>query len=216
VVDRYVKTRSFGRITLLFFIAICPVASAPAQDRPTHLYEYVRPALPGYAVKTNLLYGLGTLTPNIAAELALSCRWTLELAYSSNPWNSKNTADNTRKLLHGIARVEARHWLCERFNGHFFGLHGLWSEFNVSGVKIPLIFDSAHRYQGFAWGGGLDYGYDLPVGRRWNIEFTAGVGVYRIKYDRFSCLNCDRDGTPNAITFLSPARLGVTVMFLFK
>ena len=174
--------------------------------------------LPRYALKTNLFYGLVTLTPNIAAEVALSPKWTLEAAYSSNPWNYKAKASGaaSRKLLHGIARLEGRYWFCERFSGHFVGVHGLYSEYNVSGRDIPLLFEKEYRYRGNAWGGGVVYGYDLPIGKSWNLEFTAGVGVYRMRYDRYSCLTCSTDYTPQTKTWFGPSRLGVSLEFLIK
>ena len=174
--------------------------------------------LPRFALKTNLLYGIGTLTPNIAAEVALSPQWTLEAAYSSNPWNYKAKASGaaSRKLLHGIVRIEGRYWLCERFNGHFVGVHGLYSEYNVSGRDIPLLFEKKYRYKGNAWGGGIVYGYDLPIGKSWNVEFTAGAGVYRMTYDRYSCLTCSTDRTPQTKTWFGPSRLGVSLEFLIK
>jgi hypothetical protein len=195
-----------------------PVKSQFSDYTPPALYGQMPGKLPRFALKTNLLYGLGTLTPNIAAEIALSPRWTFEAAYSSNPWNYKAKAagEPHRKLLHGIARVEVRRWFCERFSGHFLGVHGLYSEYNVGGLDIPMLFEKDYRYAGNAWGGGIVYGYDLPTGRRWNIEFTVGVGVYRMKYDRYSCLTCSTDAVPLTKTWVGPSRLGVSLEFLIK
>lgn len=56
---------------------------------------------------------------------------------------------------------EFRYWLCERYNGHFFGLHSGYAFYNISGVRIPFQSKSTkdHRYQGWATGLGLSYGY---------------------------------------------------------
>jgi hypothetical protein len=174
--------------------------------------------LPRLGLKTNLLYGAATLTPNISVEAALAPRWTIEGAYSTNPWNWRAKAANepSRKLLHGIARLEGRYWLCERFNGHFVGAHALYSEYNVSGYDIPLLFDKQYRYHGNAWGGGLVYGYDLPVGRGLNIEFTAGVGLYLMNYKQYSCVVCSEEFTPVKKTYFGPSRLGISIEFLIK
>jgi outer membrane protein OmpA-like peptidoglycan-associated protein len=206
----------------LALAALYSTQSVSAQNQPaeTHGEELFSPndnsaTRPVFTLKTNALYGLGTLTPNLAAEVAIARRWTIEAAYSTHPWNS-NTIDK-KKFTHGIARLEARHWLKESFRAHFFGIHGLYSEYNISGVtliSIPPVFDKEYRYHGNAWGGGIDYGYDLPLGRRWNVEFTAGVGLYRLNYDRFSCNGCDRDATPKKMTYFGPSRLGVSVEFL--
>ena len=41
-----------------------------------------------------------------------------------------------------------RYWLCERYNGHFFGLHSGYAFYNISGVRIPFQSKSTkdHRY----------------------------------------------------------------------
>ncbi len=183
---------------------------------PIDIYGNVQNALPRFALKVDLLYGLATFTPNISAEAALSRRSTIELSYSNNPWNYKARLPQNKKLLHGIARLEYRYWLCERFSGHFLGAHALYSEYNISGWNIPLLFDKDHRYKGNAWGGGISYGYNLPIGKRWNVEFVAGAGVVRMKYDRYSCLTCSTDAEPFTQTWFGPTNLGINLVFLIK
>ncbi len=203
--------------------AAAPVVAAtePAKPfrsdySPVDIYANVQKALPRFALKVDLLYGLGTLTPNIAAEAALSPRSTVELSYGNNPWNYKARLPQNKKLLHGMVRAEYRLWLCERFSGHFLGAHALYTEYNVSGRNVPLLFDKKYRYQGNAWGGGISYGYDLPLGKRWNLEFVAGVGALRMKYDRYSCLTCAVDAEPATKTWLGPTNLGINLVFLIK
>jgi hypothetical protein len=206
-------------VTALAALAAAPEVLAQNRDyTPAGIYAYPDGRLPRFALKTNLLYGGATLTPNVAAEVAISPRWTLEGAWSTNPWNQAATAPDvpSRKLLHGIARIEARWWLCERYNGHFIGPHALYSEYNVSGWDIPLLFEKQYRYQGNAWGGGFVYGYDLPLGKSWNLELTAGFGVYRMDYRQYSCVVCSTDFTPVEKTWVGPSRLGITIEFLIK
>lgn len=44
---------------------------------------------------------------------------------------------------------EFRYWLCERYNGHFFGLHSGYVFYNISGVRVLFQDKSTknHRYQ---------------------------------------------------------------------
>jgi hypothetical protein len=204
-------------------VAEVPVVQEPDRPSysdytPTAIYSDPAGRLPRFALKTNLFYGVATLTPNIAAEVAVAPRWTIEGAYSTNPWNYKAGAagEPSRKLLHGIARLEGRYWFCERYSRHFVGVHALYSEYNVSGYDIPLLFEKEYRYHGNAWGGGLVYGYDLPIGKSWNLEFTAGVGVYRMDYRRYSCVVCSEEFTPVKKTWVGPSRLGVSIEFIIK
>jgi hypothetical protein len=201
------------RPLLPMLLAVFTCLGVYAQDE-----NRVREELPRLTLKTNLLYGFGTLTPNIAAEIAVAPKWAIEAAYSNNPWNYRAKAANkpSRKLLHGIARLEGKYWFDERFSGHFVGVHALYSEYNISGHDIPLLFKKEYRYRGNAWGGGLAWGYDLPIGKSWNVEFTAGLGIYRMVYDRYSCVVCSEEFTPVKKTWFGPGRLGVSIEFLIE
>ena len=84
------------------------------------------------AVKSNLLSDV-TTTFNLGAEFGLSSRWTIDLSASYNPW----TFSGNRKLKRFFVQPEARYWLCERFNGHFFGVHLLGGVFNTEGIPLP-------------------------------------------------------------------------------
>lgn len=78
------------------------------------------------AVKTNLLYD-ATTTINLGLEVGLADKWTLDVSGNYNPWEF---SDN-RQLKHFFIQPEARYWLCEKFNGHFFGLHGHYGKYNA-------------------------------------------------------------------------------------
>jgi hypothetical protein len=198
-----------------------PIPTEPAKPfysdfRSLDSYNVIQSGRPRFAIKTNLLYGAATLTPNIAVEFALAPRSTVELSYSNNPWNYKAEMPSNKKMLHGIVSAEYRYWLCERFEGHFFGVNALYSEYNVSGRDIPTLFEKEYRYHGNAYGGGIDYGYALPIGKRWNVEFTAGVGVLMMEYDKYSCLTCDTNAVPSQKTWFGPTNLGINLVFLIK
>ena len=183
---------------------------------PIDIYGDIQKSLPRFAVKVNMLYGAATLTPNISAEVALSKRSTIELSYSSNPWKYKADLADNKKFLHGIARAEYRYWFCERYNGHFLGVHGLYSEYNISGHKVPLLFEKDYRYKGSAYGGGITYGYNLPIGKQWNLEFAAGLGLVYMDYDRYSCRTCDTDSQSFKKTYFGPTRAAISIVFLIK
>ena len=121
------------------------------------------------AVKTNLLYWSST-TPNLSLEFGLGKRTTLDLTGAYNPWTLNK--DKNKKIKHWMVMPEFRYWLCERYNGHFFGLHSGYAFYNISGVRIPFQSKSTkdHRYQGWATGLGLSYGYSWILGKRWNLE----------------------------------------------
>lgn len=183
----------------------------PAED-----YTLASGALPRYAVKTNLLYGAGMLTPNLAVEIALSKNSTLELSGAYNPWNRKASLKDNDKFLHWTVRAEYRHWFCERYNGHFIGGNAFYSAYNISGHTLPLLFDKEYRYEGYASGVVVTYGYSFILSPKWNLELNAGVGVAYMEYDQFDCKLCSFPLKSESKVYFGPARLGVTLSLQIK
>ena len=70
-----------------------------------------------FAVKSNLLYD-ATATINLGVEVGLSKKWSLDLSGNYNGWMLGDEA----RFKHWLVQPEARYWLCEKFNGHFFGV----------------------------------------------------------------------------------------------
>ena len=178
--------------------------------------QWMPSSQPSVAVKTNLLYGAGTLTPNLAIEMGIGPRSTIEITGSWNPWNKKEALADYKQLMHWIVRGEWRLWLCERYTGHFFGAHLFGAKYNVSGYDVPLLFDRKYRYEGWAAGAGITYGYHLPLAKRWGLEFSVGVGGVYAKYDRYDCRLCATDFEPGDKFLFGPTRAGVSLVFLIK
>jgi hypothetical protein len=110
------------------------------------------------ALKTNLLYDL-TTTINLGYEVALGKKMTLDIWANYNPWvlgykwvgiegtenyfNSETGKNpfverREKKLKHWMVQPEIRWWLCEKFNGHFFGAHLHGGQFNVGAMSLPF------------------------------------------------------------------------------
>ncbi|MCD8044716.1 MAG: DUF3575 domain-containing protein [Tannerellaceae bacterium] len=185
------------------------------------IYEGERTASPRYTkelpkigIRTNLLYGFGTFTPNIGSEAGLTARTSLLFTGSYNGWR-KNT-DN-KKLWHWTAGSEYRYWLWERFNGHFFGVHALYGQYNIAGKKIPMLFEKGsenYRYQGHGTAAGISYGYQFIPGKHWNIELNAGIGIGFLKYDKWECTKCGEKLEDNVKqTFVAPSKIGISMIY---
>lgn len=171
------------------------------------------------AVKTNLLYGAITLTPNLGAEFGISPRWTLDISGGYNPWNLKGSLSDNRKLVHWLIEPEARYWLCQKFSGHFFGTHLLFSQFNISKHKLPWLLgkDSNHyRYEGNAAGGGFTYGYQFVLGSRWNLEASIGLGYARLWYDKYNCMKCGEKVGNSSRNYWGPTKAAISIMYILK
>jgi hypothetical protein len=67
------------------------------------------------------------------------------------------TKSVTRKFKHWMIQPEARYWFCEKFNGHFFGIHFLVAGYNIGGINT---FGLGSLY---GMGDVKDFDYQYPV-----------------------------------------------------
>lgn len=186
-------------------LALFFTSSASAQDR--------------VALKTNLIYGAVAQTPNLGLEIGLGRRTTLNLSGGYNPWNLDGSARDNKKLVHWVVQPEFRYFLKERFSGSYFGFHALYSNYNVSRHSLPMFFGNGsadYRFQGSAVGAGLSYGYQLPIAKRWNLEFTLGLGYLRLNYDKYDCQKCGQKIGTYKKDYFGPTNAGISLIFLIN
>lgn len=121
---------------------------------------------------------------------------------------------------------EYRWWSCSRFNGHFFGVHAMGGQLNVSNIDLPLPgaffsgvnlrkIDSGSRYQGWFAGGGLTYGYQYPISNHWNLEAEVGVGYAHLWYDQYPCSECGSKISNGGTNYVGLTKLGLSIMYVF-
>ena len=136
-------------------------------------------------IKTNLVHW-ATASPNLGVEIGLGKQTTLDISAGFNPFKFSHN----RQWRHWIVQPEFRWWTCERFNGHFLGVHLLGGGFNMGNLSFfPFsIWDGLenNRYKGHALGAGLTYGYAWMLGKHWNLEAQVGVGYAHAWYDQYS------------------------------
>lgn len=171
------------------------------------------------ALKTNLLYGAYTSTPNLSLELGLGKRSTLDLGGGYNPWNLNGTELDNTKLVHWLGQMEYRYWLCQKFSGHFFGVHALGTQFNIGGHELPLLFEKGSknfRYEGFGYGAGISYGYQFYLGKRWSLEANIGVGYARLHYDKYDCVKCGTKLSSEKKNYFGPTKAGISLIYIIK
>lgn len=169
---------------------------------------------PFLAVKTNALYW-ATSTPNLGFEVGLGRKLTLDVLGGYNPFSF---SDN-KKLKHWLVQPELRWWTCERFNGHFLGVHLHGGTYNVGGMDLPFgAFPSLerYRYEGGFYGGGLSYGYQWILGGRWSLEAEVGVGYTRINYDKYDCPKCGEFLGSGSHDFLGVTKAGLSIIYIIK
>lgn len=169
-------------------------------------------------LKTNLLYD-AALTPTLGLEFGLAPKWSLDVSGSINAWTV-----NDRKWKLWMAQPEARYWFCQRFAGHFLGVHALGGQFNFGnldfgnlhflGTDFRKLKD--HRYQGWMVGAGVAYGYSWILGKHWNIEAELGIGWIYTRHDEFNCGDCgkklDEDVPHN---YYGPTKAAINLIYYF-
>ena len=190
------------KIVLLLFFILGMAAGAKGQN---------------VALKTNLLYD-ATLTVNAGIEVGLAPRWSFDLSGNYNAWPVDD-----HKWKHWLVQPEVRYWFCDRFAGHFMGLHLLGGQYNFGNIKNSLNFLGTdfseltdHRHQGWMAGAGLAYGYSWILGRHWNLELELGVGYVYTRYDVFECAGCGKkveEDKPHH--YVGPTKAAINLVYEF-
>lgn len=190
-------------IWIVFAVACMAGSGAKAQD---------------VALKTNLLAD-ALLNVNLGAEVGLAPKWTLDVTGQFNGW----TLSHSRRWKHWAVQPEARYWFCDRFAGHFVGVHAHGGQYNIGGFNgVYHLFGTDarklenSRYQGWFVGGGIAYGYSWILGRHWNLEAEIGIGYSYTRYDRFRCAGCGKKiDTGRSHNYVGPTKVAVNVVYLF-
>lgn len=169
------------------------------------------------AVKTNLLYD-ATATVNAGLEIGLAPKWTLDVSGNLNAWSK----DEHTKWKHWMIQPEARYWFCDRFSRHFLGAHLIGGAFNFGGIKNDLSFLgtdfsvlSEKRYQGYAYGAGVAYGFAFVLSKHLNLELEAGFGYLCLDYDTFDCDGCGKKVAEGMHHYVGPTKAALNLVFVF-
>lgn len=170
------------------------------------------------ALKTNLLSD-ATANVSLGGEVVVTPRWSIDLAWQLNNWSF----DNGKRWKHWFVQPEARYWLCDAFNGHFFGMHLIGGKYNVGHIDIPLNFLGSNfkllkdnRYQGWGAGSGIAYGYSWPLAKHWNFEAEIGLGYIFTRFDRFECAGCGRKvESDRTHHYFGPTKVALNLVYIF-
>lgn len=170
------------------------------------------------ALKTNLLYD-ALLSPTLGVEVGLAPKWSLDVSGTINDW-----AVNDKRWKQLMFQPEARYWFCQRFSGHFLGMHAIGGRYNFGhlnfggnnflGTNLKQLED--HRLQGWMVGAGLAYGYSWILDKHWNIEAEIGLGWIYTRYDKFECKDCGQkveSDVPH--NYVGPTKAAINLIYVF-
>ena len=168
-------------------------------------------------IKTNVIPD-ALLSPNLGVEIGLAPHWTLDLTGEINFWDV-----NHHLWKHWLAQPEARYWFCDRFAGHFLGIHAIGGQYNFGnihnnitslGSRFKNLTD--YRYQGWAAGAGIAYGYAWVLGKHWNLEAEIGIGWMYTRFDKFSCENCGKRLEKDKVhNYVGPTKIALNFEYIF-
>ena len=182
VLNRSINIIMFVRdlVVTMLFVLTPMITSAQSADTIRH------DSLPAtFAVKTNLLYD-AALIPNIGAELYIGGRLTLgaDVFYT---WLSSDSRHRSWQGYGGYFTVrryfgrppKSKHSLSKLLSGHHLGVYVLALTYDVE------FGGKGYQADKLGWGGGVEYGYSLPIGRRLNLDFSLGIGYQSGDYKTY-------------------------------
>lgn len=173
-----------------------------------------------WAVKTNLIHDVATLSPNVAVEYAFAPQWSAEMALSLNSWRSWGNS----RLHHLLLQPELKYWFCEKYDGWFVsgtamaGLATLGNFMDLSqyNAKSPDLSNFLLK-NALALSIGVGGGYDFILDRHWNLEVEGAIGYMYARGDEY-----DDSLTPpdlllkgSEFDYIGPTKLAVSIVYLF-
>ena len=169
------------------------------------------------AVKTNILYD-ATATINGGVEMSVAPKWTIDASVNYNNWKF-----DSHRWKHWMIQPEARYWFCEKFAGHFLGIHAHGGKYNISDLNADFKFLGTdfsrlkdERFQGWFVGAGVAYGYAWILNKHWNLEAEAGIGYSYTRYDRFPCAECgEKIESRHPHNYVGLTKLAFNLVYLF-
>lgn len=125
---------------------------------------------PGFnlGIGTNLIYD-ALLIPNISLEFPFAARWSAGVNWMYG-WKERDA----RRFVHAYGgELHLRYWLGQHgrpLSGHHFGAYGQMLRYNIRHSGRGYLSDR------WSYGAGIEYGYSLPLGRRFRIDMAVGAG----------------------------------------
>jgi len=168
--------------------------------------------LPPVSLSTNMLYDLSCV-PNIAVGVALSDRLSLGADWMCAWWSRK--PDHFYYRIYG-GDIDLRYRLqggqpSNPFSGHHIGLYAsmVCYDFQFGNHHTGVLSDK------WNYAAGVSYMFSLPVGRKFSIDFSAGVGYMWGQFKKHIPID-DHDvwKSTHRRSWFGPTRLGVSLTYL--
>lgn len=155
-------------------------------------------------IKSNALYWVGLL-PNVGVETRLANHFTFNAETVFALWEKVND----RPYLGSQVIVGARYYPKQAFKGFYVGGDVAFDSYNTSKWDHPAT-DIQHGVGLYL---GITLGYQLPIAKRWNMDFYAGGGWHHGWYWGEDLLTNEPYALWNRSGEWIPYKLGVTFAY---
>ena len=182
------KQKSMKRFVVLLAVAAGTLCAARAEAQNMH-------------VATNLLDYLNFGTINAEFGLSPVPKWSFYIKGRYNPFTFR-TGDNLQNRTASVA-AGAKYWFWYANSGWFLNSHIGYGVYNTGGIY------SGHAYEGEAASITVGCGYALMLGKKWNLDFGAGLQTGVTSYTKYSCPRCGRIMEKRSRMYLFPANVMV-------
>lgn len=188
-------------------MGLMPAGGTPSYPKPFYM-----------GIKTNMLYDV-LLVPNIGAEFYLGRNWSIAGDWMYAWWKKDRVQWYWRVYGGGVT---VRKWfgrkaLAKPLTGHHLGVYGqaLTYDFETGGRGYMGGEPGGDLWDKASFTVGVEYGYSLPVARRLNIDFTAGIGYLGGKYYEYVPMDdCYVWQATKKRRFFGPTKAEVSLVWL--
>lgn len=185
------------------------------------LWDYITDFVSGLdnlAIRTNLLYDAAAI-PNIGFECNLGKRFSVSADWMYAWWKKDDIGWFWRTYGGELA---IKKWFgknsSERlFTGHHIGLYAqcLTYDFALNGRGQIGGDDEKSLFGKANYGGGIEYGYSLPVSKHINFDFSVGVGYFEGQYKEYqSEEDCYVWQSTKYRHWVGPTKLQISLVYL--
>lgn len=173
------------KIAILALLTSCYVGNASAQS---------------FAIKTNLA-GWAACIPNIGTDLILTETSSIDFTF----YQSVTDSWLKEARITGM-QIGYRYWLA----------HQPMQDFFVGATIMPTFYDldiNGRKHEGSSLPLGVNFGYSWPIGKKWSIEASYGVGILfyntRIHWEN-NYTTRDRNAS------IAPTHIALNISYILK
>ncbi|MCF0176768.1 MAG: DUF3575 domain-containing protein [Bacteroidales bacterium] len=163
------------------------------------------------SISTNFADWAQLGTVNLALGVGISQHFSFQAGAKYNPWQFENEKQNMDLYIkQQCYHAGFRYWPWYVNSGWWLGLKGQYRKFSDTGIWRPAIEKVS------AAGAGFSFGYDIMLGKHFDIELGAGVwGGKYLDYTLHKCKDCMEVRESGSRLFFGADDVIVSLVYIF-